>query len=177
MTKIQTETKSLKAFEEFNPAAAAFPSTPYMFNYPNLHNELNYVCPHCNSMLWKEERKHRLNCCNNGKYTKPASKPVPPAVMNTFTSKKFQRAQRGYNGLFSFTAWGAGGVDKRSWTQLNRGASMLTLHGKAYHRIFDLQQQYEDMNERKHCRYTPHSHPREFWMGTRLSFSCRFSFK
>ena len=23
---------------------------------------------------------------------------------------------------------------------------MLTLHGKAYHRIFDLQQQYEDMN-------------------------------
>ena len=45
---------------EFNPAAASFPSTPYMFNYPNLHNELNYVCPHCNSMLWKEERNHRL---------------------------------------------------------------------------------------------------------------------
>ena len=31
---------------EFNPAAASFPSTPYMFNYPNLHHELNYVCPH-----------------------------------------------------------------------------------------------------------------------------------
>ena len=58
--------------QEFNPAAASFPSTPYMFNYPNLHNELNYVCPHCNSMLWKEERKHRLNCCNNDKYTIPA---------------------------------------------------------------------------------------------------------
>ena len=26
--------------QEFNPAAASFPSTPYMFNYPNLHNEL-----------------------------------------------------------------------------------------------------------------------------------------
>ena len=25
---------------------------------------------------------------------------------------------------------------------------MLTLHGKAYHMIFDLQQQYEDMNLR-----------------------------
>ena len=25
---------------------------------------------------------------------------------------------------------------------------MLTLHGKAYHMIFDLQQQYEDMNFR-----------------------------
>ena len=58
--------------QEFNSAAASFPSTPYMFNYPNLHNELNYVCPHCNSMLWKEERKHRLNCCNNDKYTIPA---------------------------------------------------------------------------------------------------------
>ena len=66
--------------------------------------------------------------------------------MNTFASKEFQRAQRGYNGLFSFTALGAGGVDKRMWTQPKRGPSMLTLHGKAYHRIFDLQQQYEDMN-------------------------------
>ena len=62
--------------------------------------------------------------------------------MNTFTGKEFQRA---YNGLFSFTALGAGGVDKRSWTQPDRGPSMLTLHGKAY-RIFDLQLQYEDMN-------------------------------
>ena len=66
--------------------------------------------------------------------------------MNTFTSKEFQRAQRGYNGLFSFTALGAGGVDRRSWTQPDGGPSMLTLHGKAYHRIFDLQLQYEDMN-------------------------------
>ena len=49
---------------------------------------------------------------------------------------------------FLLTALGAGGVDKRSWTQPNRGPSMLTLHGKAYHRIFDLQQQYEDMNFR-----------------------------
>ena len=76
--------------QEFNSAAASFPSTPYMFKYPNLHHELNYVCPHCNSMLWKEELKHRLNCCNNGKYTIPALKPVPPELMNTFTNKEFK---------------------------------------------------------------------------------------
>ena len=100
-------------------------------------------CPHCNSTLWKEERKHRLNCCNNGKCTIPALKPVPPELMNIFTCKEFQTAQRGYNGLFSFTALGAGGVDKIIWTQPIRGPSMLTLRGKGYHRIFDLQQQYD----------------------------------
>ena len=73
--------------QEFNSAAASFPSTPYMFNYPNVHHELNYVCPHCNSMLWKEERKHLLNCCNNGEYTTPDLIPVPPELMNTFKSK------------------------------------------------------------------------------------------
>ena len=139
--------------QEFNSAAASFPSTPYMFNYPNLHHDLNYVCPHCSSMLWKDERKHRLNCCNNSKYTIPASKPVPPELMNTFTSEEFQRAQRGYNGLFSFTALGAGGIDKISWTQPDRGPSMLTLHGNAYHRIFGLQLQYEDMNVSTSSRF------------------------
>ena len=33
--------------QEFNSAPASFPSTPYMFNDPNLHHELNYVCPRC----------------------------------------------------------------------------------------------------------------------------------
>ena len=66
--------------------------------------------------------------------------------MNTYTSEEFQMAQRGYNGLFSLTALEAGGVDKRSWIQPNRGPGMFTLHGKTYHRIFDLQQLYEDMN-------------------------------
>ena len=31
--------------QEYNSAAASFPSTPYMFNYPNLHHELNCVLP------------------------------------------------------------------------------------------------------------------------------------
>ena len=29
--------------QDFNSAAASFPSTPYMFNHPSLHHELNYV--------------------------------------------------------------------------------------------------------------------------------------
>ena len=41
-----------------------------------------------------QERKHRLNCCNNDKYTIPALKPVPPELMSTFRSTEFQRAQR-----------------------------------------------------------------------------------
>ena len=31
--------------QEFYSAAASFLSTPYMFNYPNLHHELNCVLP------------------------------------------------------------------------------------------------------------------------------------
>ena len=76
--------------QQFNFAAASFPSTPYMFNCPNWHHELNYVCPHCNSMLWKDERKHRVNCCNNGKYTIPALISVLPELMNTLQVNSFK---------------------------------------------------------------------------------------
>ena len=36
------------------------------------------------------------------------------------------KRQSKYNGLFSFTALGAGGVDKRSWTQLNSSRQSLS---------------------------------------------------
>ena len=39
--------------------------------------------------------------------------------------------ERRYNGMFSFTALGAGGIEERSWTE-PRPPSMLCLHGKAY---------------------------------------------
>lgn len=143
----------LYGIQEFDSPTVSFPSTPYTFKYPDLINENNYVCPHCKSALWKEERRHRLNCCNNGKYTIPSLQPVPQHLMSVFRSSQFQRAQRAYNGLFSFTALGAGGVDKRSWTQPRKVQTMLTLHGKAYHRIFDLQQQYRDMNVSNSSRF------------------------
>ena len=28
--------------------------------------EMNYECPHCSAIFWKEEHK-KLNCCKNGK--------------------------------------------------------------------------------------------------------------
>ena len=62
--------------------------------------------------------------------------------MTTFRGNQFQREQRAYNGLFSFTALGAGGIDKKSWTQPQKVQTMLNLHGKSYHKIFDLRQQY-----------------------------------
>ena len=58
-----------------------------------------------------------------------------------FSPNDFRRSQRKYNGLFAFTALGAGGLDKRTWIQLSP-PSMLTLHGRAYHRIVDLQQDH-----------------------------------
>ena len=109
--------------QQFNFAAASFPSTPYMFNCPNWHHELNYVCPHCISMLWKDERKHRVNCCNNGKYTIPALISVLPELMNTLQVNSFKGHRDDITAYFevcSFTALGAGGVDKWSWTQPNK---------------------------------------------------------
>lgn len=47
--------------------------------------------------------------------------------------------------MFAFMALGAGGLQKKTWTN-PPPPSMLTMHGKAYHRIFDLQEQYNDMN-------------------------------
>lgn len=61
-----------------------------------------------------------------------------------FHSSEFSRNQRRCNSLFSFTALAAGGMDKRTWTNPS-APSMLTLHGKAYHRIFGLQEEYENL--------------------------------
>ena len=102
---------------DFNSPSDSLPSTPYTFLYSDLNHEENYVCPHCCSMLWKEEKRHRLHCCNKGKYAIPSLKPVPPELMTTFRGNRFQRGQKAYNGLFSFTALGAGGIDKKSWTR------------------------------------------------------------
>ena len=59
---------------------------------------------------------------------------------------KFQIAQRRYSGLFSFNVLGAGDITKRTLTEPPKEKSMLCLHGKVYHRIFDLQQQHGNMN-------------------------------
>ena len=82
----------------------------------------------------------------------PRLRPIPSHLQDVFGSARFRSAQRRYNGLFAFTALGAGGIGKRSWTQ-PLAPSMLSLHGRAYHTIFDLQEQYNDMNVINNARF------------------------
>ncbi|CAN0028631.1 unnamed protein product, partial [Ectocarpus sp. 8 AP-2014] len=93
-----------------------------------------YVCPHCDSHLWKEERTKRFSCCNNGKYAIHKLREFPLHIWHIYNTTEFQRNQRKYNSLFSFTALSAGGLRKQTWTQ-PYAPSMLTMHGRAYHRI------------------------------------------
>ena len=65
-------------------------------------------------------------------------------IWDICNSSEFGRNQRKYNSLFSFIALGAEDMQRRTWTNPSP-PSMLTMHGKAYHRIFDLQQQYSDI--------------------------------
>lgn len=46
----------------------------------------------------------------------------------------------------------SGGVNNYTW-QNNGVPSMLTLHGKAYHRIFDLQAQYQSLSVNNSSRF------------------------
>ena len=59
------------------------------------------------------------------------------------------------NSLFAFTALAASGLRKQTWTQ-PIGTSMLTMHGRAYHRIFDLQEHYEGMTVANSSRFYIH---------------------
>lgn len=122
------------------------------FEYNDLDHDRNYVCPHCDSHLWKEERTKRFSCCNNGKYAIHKLREVPLHIWNIYNTTEFQRNQRKYNSLFSFTALSAGGLRKQTWTQ-PYGPSMLTMHGRAYHRIFDLQQHYANMTVTNTSRF------------------------
>ena len=114
-----------------------FPSAPFELKHTDLDDPQNITCSHCNAQLWKEEKG--LNCCNKGKSCIHPLQSIPHHLMALFETTKFISAQRRYNGLFGFTALGAGCIQKKTWTE-PPAPSMLTLHGRAYHRIFDLQQ-------------------------------------
>ena len=79
-------------------------------------------------------------------------KSVGPSLWNLFNLTEFRNSERKYNSLFSFTALGTGGLEKRTWTQPSP-PSMLTLHGRAYHRVFDLQQEHTSLDHTNvsHC--------------------------
>lgn len=139
-----------KGIRPFNSAINEDVATT--FSYNDLEHTSNYVCPHCQSNLWKEERAKRFSCCANGEYAIHRLRDVPIRIWDIYHSAAFRRDQRKYNSLFSFTALSAGGLRKATWTQPH-GASMLTMHGRAYHRIFDLQQRYPDMVVNNTSRY------------------------
>ena len=118
--------------QEFN-SNIHIPDT-FAFEAVELNHVDNYVCPHCDVVLWKEERRRRYNCCPEVSYAINPLKDVNPELWETFHSREFHNNQRRYNSLFSFTALAADGMQKRTWT--NPSASTpLTMHGRAYHRI------------------------------------------
>lgn len=123
----------------FNSPDLTVPQTS-SFRYPLLTDERNVVCELCDSVLWWEER--RYNCCNDGQQSIHPLAPIDPSLLRIFESPRFKASQRAFNNLFSFTALGAGGLRKRTWTNPSP-PSMLTMHGRAYHRIFDLQERYK----------------------------------
>jgi OTU-like cysteine protease len=102
------------------------------------------ACQHCSAVLFEGET---TNCCNKGSQAiQPlkscTSLPSNDAFRQLLDSVSFMRDQFKYNGLFSFTALGAS--PSPTWTQ-PAPPSMLTMHGKAYHRIFDAHAVYEGM--------------------------------
>ena len=75
-------------------------------------------------------------------------------IWRLFNAEAFSTYQREYNGLFSCTALRlvAGGCENITWTN-PKPPSMLTLRGKAYHRIFDLQEKFHTMNISNSSRF------------------------
>ena len=106
------------------------------------------MCPHCACRKWKGET---TNCCDKGEKLWHDYEPPPPHIFEIFQQRHFYEEQRRYNALFAMTAFGAYAGpqhDQRTWVNypLSGGKSMLTLHGRAYHRIFDPLASYEDEN-------------------------------
>lgn len=103
--------------QDFNSPDVEYPLNQYQLKYAYLGDDNNYTCQHCHFMLWKEERIARYNCCNKGISAIHALEPIPDNLRSVFQSASVRNGQRRYNGLFSFSALGAGGMEKRAWTQ------------------------------------------------------------
>ena len=119
--------------------------TEYELEPINLQDYDAVVCPHCACRKWKGET---TNCCDKGKKLWKTYKAPPQNISILFQERKFYLHQRRYNALFAMSAFGAStssNTERRTWTQPN-GDSMLTLHGRAYHRLFDPFEQYVDEN-------------------------------
>lgn len=128
---------------DFNNSNIRRPDTS-VFEAIRLDGVDNYVCPHRDVVLWAEERRRRYSSRNEGNYAINPLHQVEPHLWEIFHSQEFRNNQRRYNSLFSFTALAADGSQKRTWTN-PAAPSMLTMHGRAYHRIFDLEERHDMM--------------------------------
>uniref|UniRef100_A0A7N2MG30 ATP-dependent DNA helicase n=1 Tax=Quercus lobata TaxID=97700 RepID=A0A7N2MG30_QUELO len=114
---------------------------PWNFGLPS------YVCVHCGSILWYEERivksKRPKNpkfslYCMEGKVKLPLLKKAPSLIdelldpLSSQRSKIFRTLIRSYNAMFSLTSMG-GKVDNR--INDGRGPYVFKLNGQNHHRI------------------------------------------
>ena len=114
---------------------------PWNFGSPS------YVCVHCGSILWYEERtvksKRPRNpkfslCCMEGKVKLPLLRKAPPLIdelldpLGSDRSKTFRTLIRTYNAMFAMTSMG-GKIDSR----INDGIHpyIFKLNGQNHHRI------------------------------------------
>jgi hypothetical protein len=118
---------------------------PYVLEPLSLKDDAAIMCPHCQCRKWKGEK---TNCCDGGTKLWPDYEPPPPHIIDIYRDRDFYAQQRRYNALFAMTAFGANKgpvIEKtpKTWVTYP-GKSMLTLCGRAYHRIFDPLAPYED---------------------------------
>jgi len=111
---------------------------PYVLEPLSLKDDAAIMCPHCQCRKWKGEK---TNCCDGGTKLWPDYEPPPPHIIDIYRDRDFYAQQRRYNALFAMTAFGANKgpvIEKtpKTWVTYP-GKSMLTLCGRAYHRIFD----------------------------------------
>ncbi|XP_050290504.1 uncharacterized protein LOC126728763 [Quercus robur] len=120
---------------------------PRKFTEPWNFGSPSYVCVHCGSILWYEERtvksKRPRNpkfslCCMEGKVKLPLLRKAPPLIdelldpLGSDRSKTFRTLIRTYNAMFAMTSMG-GKVDSR----INDGRHpyIFKLNGQNHHRI------------------------------------------
>ncbi|XP_019175634.1 PREDICTED: uncharacterized protein LOC109170955 [Ipomoea nil] len=121
------------------------PNNGYYFDI----GDPDYVCEHCNSFFWYNERSSNSKgsenpkysaCCVNGKIKLPLMTKPPQKLHDLFfrTSDKnkcFLKNIRSYNNMFCFTSMG-GKIDRT----INNGTSppIFRINGQNFHRIGSL---------------------------------------
>ncbi|GJR59128.1 ATP-dependent DNA helicase PIF1-like protein [Tanacetum coccineum] len=138
-----TKCKSINASK-----GVAFTSRGAKVSYHNI-GAPSYQCVHYNARMWYEYRNNKGNrsvnpsfslCCQEGKIQLPKFNSMPQPLHNLLNyndpaTTRFRDQIRVYNGMFSFTSFGA-----RIDHSINNGRGVYTfrVNGQSYHRIGSL---------------------------------------